>query len=104
MSGPSSPAGADVHERIEQQAVALRRLPAIGFDDVERQPELKGFLEEVRRLIFERLPANIEYRGRTYWIGQGGMLDISVYDAAGAATPMIRVLATLTGGGHRPGH
>lgn len=104
MSRASGLPDSCVHERIEQQAGALRHLPAIGFDDIERHPELKGLLEEVRRQIFERLPANVEYRGRTYWIGQGGMLDISVYNAAGEAAPMIRVLASLTGGGHRPGH
>lgn len=108
MSKPSKRPGRaarDVHAVIREQAETLNRMPQFGMRDAESLPEVAALLAASRECIERSVPAAVVFEGRRYYLRVRMALQLDVFDAPGAAAPLIRgATASAEDFGHVPGH
>lgn len=98
-------AARDVHAVIREQAAHLKATPGLQISDADDYPEAGALLHAARQRVESSIPSAVHFKGRRYWIRVRLALQLEVFDAPGAAEPLL-VGATVTheGFGHAPGH
>lgn len=95
----------DIHEAIRDHAARLRAVPEPGCRDADEVPEVAALLAACRRAVEAAIPSAVVFEGRRYFLAVRLVTAFDVFDAPGAAEPLIRGAAlSLDVFGHRPGH
>lgn len=95
----------DIHEAIREQAARLKAAPEPGCRDADEVPEVAELLAACRQAVEAAVPSAVVFEGRRYYLAVRLVTAFDVFDAPGAAEPLVRG-ATLSFDvfGHRPGH
>lgn len=99
-------AARDVHAVIREQAAEARSLGEGGRSEAERWPALAGLMQTSRLELQRRTPSQVVHEGHRYYLQfRFVCVELAVFDAAGAAVPMmVGALADMGVFGHAPGH
>lgn len=98
-------AARDVHALIREEAERLRQAPGFGMCDAEALPAVAGLLNAARQAVETAVPAAFDYAGRRYYLRACLAAQLDVFDAPGAAAPLVRgATFSSEGFGHAPGH
>ena len=95
----------NTHERIKAEAEAARAAPLPGMRDADESPELAALMASARRRVESAMPSTFEHEGRTYYLRTRLVMQLNIFDTAGAAAPLMRgAVFSLEAFGHAPGH
>lgn len=98
-------AARDVHALIREEAERLHQAPRFGVRDADDLPAVAGLLHAARQAVESAVPSAFEYAGRRYYLRACLAVQLSVFDAPGAAVPLVRgATFSSEGFGHAPGH
>lgn len=98
-------AARDVHALIRDEAERLRQAPEFGIRDAEELPAVAGLLHAARQAIESAVPSAFWHEGRRYYLRAALAVQLNVFDAPGAAAPLVRgATFSSEGFGHAPGH
>lgn len=95
-----------VHALSQIEVQQLRKGPAIGMLDAEKNPALAALLNAAELAVTKTIPQQFEVDGRTYYLRCSiGLARYEVFDSAAKASPLIAGYAgSFDSFGHTPGH
>jgi|JI10StandDraft_1071094.scaffolds.fasta_scaffold508755_3 hypothetical protein len=95
----------DVHAIIRADADRLKRMPRHANHTPADMPEVESLMMACRHAVTAATPSTVKFEGRTYWLRVGMLLKLEVFDAPGAAEPLLHGSVFGSDGfGHEPGH
>ena len=98
-------AARDLHAAIREAAAQLNGAKTFSMRDADELPEVAELLAEARKAIEAAIPTGFEFHGRRYYLRSRLALQLDVFDAPGAAVPLVRGMSWSTEDfGHAPGH